>query len=480
MLEDYLHRFKLLVDTLMSHPQIRVTHVWIGPPADAEALAKLGQAWGRVPEVVATLYRQADGIQLRWVDTANSTYHAARDDKTHFEGPGDRIFEVPGEELGLLDIPTIETLIQRDIVGEMFEMGDDPLCGAVQFDSFGESQDAVLYFANAPDDPWIGVAGDYLADVSPPGEQTLSQYLDDVLSVWASIDRRGKEAPKTVDGLLRQRIPLDPTRLVGQRVIYLDNSPGYTLMHGRVSSLVDIADPPGSWWYAPTVAEVESDLGETVYVPLLSLDPPDDADGYERLHADPNALRRCLEGPVDPMFEALAPVSKMQHYLGTKDGPSIASHAWSYVALTSVLDHQEAARLLFRAAYRLYEDPSRHEKRAVAWPLTRPGRPHRSSVFLSTLAAGLLDAATIHTSRGAPLDLAAWLGRETTSPLRKTLVGIQARDGLRGYDPLTDTSKTPGFLAKALEGGPTTFNTAATGHFRGGRLGLADLRVVER
>jgi len=478
MLQDYLHRFKLLVDTLMSHPQIRVTHVWIGPPASDEELSKLEAAWGRVPAGLAALYRQANGVQLRWIDAANPTYDPARDDTIRFQGPWPRIFEESGEQVGIVNLPTVDELADQETIGWRFDMEDDPLCGAIEFESFDESQDTALYFEDAPDDPWVGVASDYLADVPPSGERTLSQYLEHVLSTWASIHHRSTDGPKTVEGLLRERVPLDPTRLVGQRIIYLENSPGHTLMHGRVSSLVDIVAAPKSWEFAPTLAEVESDLGETVYVPLRALDPPDNGDGYERLRADPDALRSCLEGLIDPVFEALAPVAEMRHYLGTKDGPAIANHAWSYVALTAVLDPQDAARLLFGAAHRLYAHPSRHDARPVVWPTTRPRRPHRSTVFVSTLAVGLLNAAAVHMAHTAPPDLAAWLGRDTTVQLRETLAGIRARDPLRGYDPLTDNTKIPGFLANALRGGPTTFNTGATGHYRGGELGLADFRVV--
>ncbi len=480
MLEDYLHRFKLLVDTLMSTPQIRVTHVWMGPPASDEALSKLEQVWGRVPATLATLYRQANGIQLRWIDAADPTYHPDRDDTMQFQGPWRRIFEEPGAEVGVFNVPTIDALVDQESVGWGFDLQqDDPLCGAVVFESFGESQDAVLYFEKAPDDPWIGVASDYLADVSPPGERTLSQYLEHVLSTWASVGHRSSEGPKNVEGLLRQRIPLDPTRLVGQRIVYLESSPGHTLMHGRVSSLLDIPDPPRTWWYAPTVAEVESDLGETVYVPLRALYPPDDADGYERLRADPKALRSCLEGPVDPMFEALAPIAEMTHRLGTEGGPSIANHAWSYVALTTVLDPLDAARLLFAAAHRLFEHPCVFEERPVSWPVTRPRVPHRSTVFVSTLATSLFDAAVVHMGRNSPPELAAWLGPTATTRLRKTLEGFRARNRLRGYDPLTDIGESAGFIARALGGGPTTFDTDPTTLHRGGELGLADFRVVQ-
>ncbi len=478
-IEDFLHRFKLMLDALTSHPQIRVTHVWIGPPADDEELDGLAQAWGRLPKAIESLYRQANGVQLRWVDRGDETYDPARDDVMQFQGPWRRMFEEAGRYVGLLNVPTLEELRNTESLGwEASAEPDDPLLGAMRFDSYGESQDAVLYFAEGPDDPWVVIGDDYCAHVPPPGEMTLSTYLDRVLATWVSIEHRDRPGPKTLDGLLRVRAPLDPTRLVGQRVVYNEGHPDSVRIHGRVSGLVDVVDPPRGWQYAPTVAEVENDLGETVYVPLRAVDPPDDADRYEELRADPGALRRCLEGPVPAMFDALGHVTECTHGLGTLDGPVLMNHAWAYVALTKVLEPDEAARLLFAAAQRIEEHPDVHVTRPARWPVTRPPTRRRPEVQFSTLASGFFNAAVIHVGLTGPADLAAWLGRPAASLLSRALEGFRARNRLRGYDPLTDVGKPPGWLYAALRGGPTAFGVR-DGIHRGAWLGLADFRVVQ-
>ena len=43
MLASFLPRFMALVDGLMSHPRVRVTHLWVGPPATDAALQLLPQ-----------------------------------------------------------------------------------------------------------------------------------------------------------------------------------------------------------------------------------------------------------------------------------------------------------------------------------------------------------------------------------------------------------------------------------------------------
>ncbi len=476
---DFLHRFKRLLDTLTSHPQVRVTHVWIGPPADDAALDRLAKAWGHLPESVNALYRQANGVQLRWVDRGDELYAPARDDVMQFEGPWAELYAVPGRHVGLIALPTADALAERDNIGEMLdaEVGD-PLHAAVTFESFEESADAVVYFGNGTEDPWIGVASDHLADIGPPGVCTLSAYLDRVLSTWASVDHRGRPGDTTLEGLLRVRAPLNPARVIGQRVVYMEHRPDFVRMHGLVTSLVDVVGPAPGWDYAPTLAEVESDLGETVYVPLAALDPPDDADRYEELRADVGVLRRFLDGPMPPMLDALGLVTEMTHGGGTPDGPVIMNHAWAYAALTTVLAPEEAARRLLAAAQRVYEHPDLYAQRDAQWPVTRPKNRYRCKVGGSILATGLFEAAVIHIGRAGPPDLAAWLGGDATRALWSMLEGIRARDPQRGYDPLRDASKPAGWLAAALNGGPTAFSPSSRVSRRGGSLGLADLRVV--
>ncbi len=480
MLEDYLHRFKLLVDTLMSHPQVKVTHLWIGPPASEESLARAAKVWGcRLPAALTTLYRQADGIQLRWVDSAHETYDPARDDHTHFQGPWHWLFEEPGVEAGLLDIPSIDELLGRDNIGDTFDLENHPLNKAVAFDSFGESQDAVLYFGDPPDDPWISVSSDHFADVPPPGERTLSQYLDHALSTWASIKHRHGDGPATVDGLLRERVPLDPPRIMGQRLFYVDEARGRSFMRGRVLGLVDIVKPSASWWFAPTLVEVADDLAETVYVPLRSLYPLDDADGYERLRDHPDRLRALFRGAAGPMFEDLAAIAEPVGLTGRVGQPAIHNHAWPYAALTSVFESREAAGLLLHAAQTLLGDPDVHRAHPVTWPKTRPRKRFRTTGSFGQLADGLFDAAAVHVARNGPRNLGSWLGSDATTRLRQTLQGIRAAEPLRGYDPLADTRKTPGFFASALDNGPTGFDTTPRAPLRGSTFGLADHRVVQ-
>ena len=212
-----------------------------------------------------TLYRQANGLQLRWVDIGDEAYDPRRDDPMHLNGPWRHLYSERGVFAGLLDVPTIKELLSRDTVGAMYDDDDaqpEYLDRAIPFDSFGEQQDAVLFFGEGVDDPWICVASDALADVEPPGEQTLSQYLGHVLATWASTEHRGRDGPRQLDGILRERIELDPTRLVGQRVVYEDGCRGGSLMHGRVLSLTKLVDPPRRCWFGPTVVEVSDDLGE--------------------------------------------------------------------------------------------------------------------------------------------------------------------------------------------------------------------------
>jgi len=481
MLDDFLQRFLALVDGLMAHPRVRVTHLWIGPPATDAALAELAEAWGSpLPAALVGLYRQADGVQLRWIDIGDEMYDPTRDNSLHLDGPWPRLCDQRGVATGLLDLPTLADLQVRDTVGALVDgdEADEHLQRAVPFDSFSESGDAVLFFGDAADDPWISVASDHLADVDPPGALTLSRYLGDVLATWAAVERRAGGGARSLGALLRERVALDPTRLVGQRVLYVDDRRGGSLMRGRVLGLLTLAAPPRDWWYGPTLVQVSDDLGEAVHVPFSALYPADDGDGYERLHADPGALRALLRGPAAPIFAALAPVSPMTHGAGLPGGPTLSNLAWAHAALTSALAPAVAAGALIGAALTLFEHPEAGSERPFAWPRTRPRSSGRATMCLDTLAVGLLDAAVIHIGTAAPAQLASWLGPEATAQLARLLQRFKARNPLRGHDPLTDLSATCGFLFRALRGGPTALATAAHAPQTGGRLGVADLRVI--
>lgn len=481
MLTDFLPRFMALVDQLMAHPRVRITHLWIGRPATDAGLAELARVrGGPLPAMLVELYRQADGVQLRWIDVGDEMFDPGRDGVMHLDGPWERLCDLRGVATGLLDLPRLAELGARDTVGETMDAGDEDeyLRRGVLFDSFSESQDAVLFLGDGVDDPWVSVASDHLADVEAPGSLTLSRYLGHVLATWAMVEHRSGVAPRSLDGVLRERVALDASRIVGQRVLYVDAHRGGSLMRGRVLALAELAGPQRDWWYGPTLAQVRDDLGERVHVPFAALYPVDDVDGYERLRADPGALRALLRGPAAAMFAALAPVSVMTHRSGLAGGPCLSNHAWAHAGLTAALPPAEAAGALIGAAWTLEQHPEMARERPLAWSRTRPRVDLRTTTSFATLAAGLLDAAVIHIGVAAPPQLAGWLGAEAAAQLLRLLERTRARNPLRGYDPLADRSQPCGFLFSALRGGPTALDTAARAAQTGGRLGLVDLRVV--
>lgn len=114
----------------MSHPRVRVTHLCIGPPATDAALAELAQAWGApLPAMLVALYRQADGVQLRWFDIGDERYDPTRDDRLHLDCPWPRLCDQRGVATGLLDLPTLHDLRSRDTVGATADHGEDDCVG---------------------------------------------------------------------------------------------------------------------------------------------------------------------------------------------------------------------------------------------------------------------------------------------------------------------------------------------------------------
>jgi len=123
-LDDYLDRFKRMVAELAAHPRVRVTHCWYGAPVTDAEVARVEAALGYAlaPEIVS-FYRQANGLQLRWLDTGNESYVAGRDDVTKTE----RAHYLCGdndEANGVIDLlPLGECLVDNDYDGQLH--GDD-------------------------------------------------------------------------------------------------------------------------------------------------------------------------------------------------------------------------------------------------------------------------------------------------------------------------------------------------------------------
>lgn len=482
MLEDFVQRFKTVVDTLMAHPQVRLTHLWIGPGASDAELDALAAAWQRaVPEALATLYRQANGLQLRWVDAAHETYDPARDDSPSFTRSDAPLWEIGGVAAGVFELPTLAELAEREPIAERFDPVSDAdahLHDALVFDSFGESQDSVIYFREG-DDPRLVIAEDYLAHVPEPGERTVSRYLDHVLASWCAVWHRDEDRPRPLASLLRTRAPLDPTRLVGQRVHYLDEGRANSVMHGRVLTLTDATQTPKWWFFARTFAEVEDDFGERILVPMRGLFPPDPDDSYERLRADPAALVEALSGPPRRTFEQLAPIADFSHRLGLPEGPSLLDAVWPHAALYRNVPAARLPSLLLAAADRLLRSPELHAEREVAWSPQRPRRPHRPKLSFASLGQVMLDALLVHAAGRPELPLASWLGPDHARRLRALLELLASRDPLRGYDPLADPSKTVGYLHRALQRRlPVALDVSARNPQRGDRFGLPALRLI--
>lgn len=477
MLDDFLQRFKTVVDRLMSHPQVRLTHVWIGPGAGDADFEALSQAWERpVPAALECLYRQANGLQLRWVDSAHETFDPARDDNMSFERCEDNLWDVHGFAPGIFDMPTLHELAERETLAYRFDAEEEHLRHAVVFDSFDESEDSVLYFGDGAADPPVVVASDHLADVPEPGESTLSTYLDHVLRGCASTWHRHTDAHVDLEKLLRRRAPLDPTRLIGQRVQYTDGGRGHGIMHGRVVSLVDAVSAPRWWPFAPTFAEVEDDLREMVLVPMRCLFPTDD-DPYERLWAQPSEIERLLRADADAMVRGLGPIDPVGHGVGLEGSPPIRQGAWAQLALSRRLPADRAMELLVDAADRLFRSDQLHVETDLEWSRHRPAAPHRPEMSAYGLGTLLLDVVMLRAATDRR-DLPTVLG-SNAGTLRRLLELLAARDPLRGYDPLTDPSRTIGYLYRALDGGPSAFDTGSSSPLRGSRFGLAEHRVIQ-
>ncbi|MBL0019385.1 MAG: hypothetical protein IPP17_23870 [Bacteroidetes bacterium] len=79
-MEDYLERFKAMVEELRAHPKVHVTHFHIAPGIPDWKLERLEERTGcRFSEEIRSFYLKANGLQLVWIHEYAPRFNAETD-----------------------------------------------------------------------------------------------------------------------------------------------------------------------------------------------------------------------------------------------------------------------------------------------------------------------------------------------------------------------------------------------------------------
>ncbi len=111
-MDDYLDRFKAMVEELKAHPDVVVTHFNIFPPASERSILRAGHEFcAEIPQDFMLFYRRTNGLQLRWLwrNTSNFEKLLAKGEK-YPELSYDSVYEDDGGVAGCINIQPIQNV----------------------------------------------------------------------------------------------------------------------------------------------------------------------------------------------------------------------------------------------------------------------------------------------------------------------------------------------------------------------------------
>ena len=205
-MDDYVTRFRAMVDELRARPDVVITRFHVAPPVSDEEIRDVQQAIGRdLPEEILGFYRQANGISLQWFPKDGEGYEEGAEE-------ADELFDwVPedGYGSGVVNIYPLERL-KEDHADEFWfdhipddappEFDHDRFAGQDFSDlAFHKSLRAIDYFdsyrvaALALIDepvPRVVFGDDHGADFITFPPASFGSYLETVLAVRGSYRQR--------------------------------------------------------------------------------------------------------------------------------------------------------------------------------------------------------------------------------------------------------------------------------------------------
>lgn len=191
---SWLKRFHHMVAELREHPRVAITNLWIGEPITEEELESIEQELGfTLDEELKNLYRQANGVQLLWMDRESEDF-----DEDGYEGIDTRhnsyLCGDWDQATGIINIiPLRDSLLDEEGMNEFLNEGntfDEP---AHPFDMFSFFNTAVLYLNPQTPGTILRIGDDHDATFDDSNEINLSTYLESILRHRGMVDpRRGE------------------------------------------------------------------------------------------------------------------------------------------------------------------------------------------------------------------------------------------------------------------------------------------------
>jgi hypothetical protein len=403
MSEDWLARFEAMVDEMKDHERVAITHQWVGEPASDEDIAAVEEELGfELDQRIKTFYKQADGLQFRWMDRLDNTFVAERDEGTttvresYICGDND-------DAMGVIDLlPLREALVDADYEeriwfdwmedNETEFRGDDhnllEFSKQIRpFDRYSFYNSTAFWLGDGEPGTTVIMGDDHDATFTDSRITDLASYLELVLAhrgmPQPRRDELGKYAghrePRVVfeSGDFEQSpLPLgellpDRSHLLTDEDLQSDEPVRVTVtasgneVRGTVLGVEDAPDAPSHWSRPTEFVEVDFDIGPVGYVVRPSVHVLRREDVYERALEDPAGfLSQAASVSSQERAEKLGKIgtgdnSSTGYRIETDDGEIdflVNWHAKRYIALVGELETPEALDALLTVVEALLED----------------------------------------------------------------------------------------------------------------------------
>lgn len=191
---SWLERFHQMVAELQEHPRVAITNLWVGEPITEEELESIEQELGfTLDEPLKNFYRQANGVQLLWMDRESEDFDAEdydgidNEQSSYLCGDWD-------QATGIINIiPLRDSLLdEQGMYAYLNESNtlDEPLH---PFDMFSFFNTTVLQLNQQTPGTILRVGDDHDATFDDSNEIELNVYLESILRHRGMVEpRRGE------------------------------------------------------------------------------------------------------------------------------------------------------------------------------------------------------------------------------------------------------------------------------------------------
>ena len=78
-MDDYLERFKAMVEELKAHPDVVVTHFLTFPPVSERVISRIDRHLKvELHSSIKSFFRQTNGLQLKWIHRKDPKFNPSR------------------------------------------------------------------------------------------------------------------------------------------------------------------------------------------------------------------------------------------------------------------------------------------------------------------------------------------------------------------------------------------------------------------